>query len=136
MIDEGPRIYRQYKIKKWTFRSEVLEDARLETIRVSLHLELDISSIFLVTFLPTILMNIINQATNYITGDTKYDLIYAINITCMMVLASVYLSVSESLPVSFNIKPIEQWLLFNLFWPFLIIISNILLQVQHHNIEG
>ena len=54
----------------------------------------------------------------------------------MMVLASVYISVSENLPVSFNIKPIEQWLLFNLFWPFLIFISNILLQVeaQHHNI--
>ena len=40
-------------------------------------------SMFMVTYLPTILMNMINQATNYITGDTKYDLIYAINITCI-----------------------------------------------------
>ena len=37
----------------------------------------------MVVYLPTILMNMINQATNYITGDTKYDLIYAINITCI-----------------------------------------------------
>ena len=28
-------------------------------------------SIFMVTYLPTILMNVINQATNYITTDTK-----------------------------------------------------------------
>ena len=79
LIDEGPQIYRQYRIKKWEFQSELLQDARLETIRVSLHLELDISSIFLVTYLPTILMNIINQATNYITGENKYELVITVN---------------------------------------------------------
>ena len=36
-------------------------------------------SIFMVTYLPTILMNIINQATNYITTDTKFDLILTVN---------------------------------------------------------
>ena len=66
------------------------------------------------TYLPTILMNLINQATNYITGDTRFDMVYTINITCMMVLASVYLSVSASLPSTSNIKPVEVWLLFNL----------------------
>ena len=71
LLDEGPKIYRQYRIKKWEFQSEVLEDARLETIRVSLHLSLDISSIFMVTYLPTILMNMINQATIYIKGPDK-----------------------------------------------------------------
>ena len=75
-------------------------------------------------------MNIVNQATNYITGDTKYDLIYTINITCMMVLASVYLSVSTSLPITSDIKPVELWLLFNLSYPFLTILVNVALQVQ------
>ena len=88
-----------------------------------------LGSIFMVTYLPTILMNVINQATNYISGDTKYDLIYTINITCMMVLASIYLSVSTSLPSTPTIKPVEVWLLFNLFYPFMVIIVNILLQV-------
>ena len=130
LIDEGPKIYRQYKIKKWEFQSEVLEDARLETIRVSLHLELDISSIFMVTFLPTILMNIINQATNFISGDDKYSMIYTINITCMMVLTSVYLSVSTSLPSTSNIKPVEIWLLASLAYPFIIILLNVCIQVS------
>ena len=84
----------------------------------------------MVTYLPTILMNMINQATNYISGDTKYDLIYTINITCMMVLASVYLAVSSSLPSTANIKPVEVWLLFNLAFPVLVIIVNVLLQVR------
>ena len=33
----------------------------------------------MVIYLPTILMNMINQATNYIPTDEKYDLIYTIN---------------------------------------------------------
>ena len=84
----------------------------------------------MVTFLPTILMNIVNQATNYITGDDKYSLIYTINITCMMVLASVCLAVSSSLPSTANIKPVEVWLLFNLAYPFFVIIVTVLLQVR------
>ena len=36
-------------------------------------------SILLVTYLPTVLMNMINQATNYIPTDDKYELIYTIN---------------------------------------------------------
>ena len=83
----------------------------------------------MVTYLPTILMNTINQATNYITGDTKYDMIYTINITCMMVLASIYLSVSASLPVTADIKPVEVWLIFNLAYPFITILVNVLMQV-------
>ena len=84
----------------------------------------------MVTYLPTILMNIVNQATNYITGDDKYSLIITVNITCMMVLASVYLAVSSSLPSTANIKPVEVWLLFNLAYPLLVILVNVLLQVS------
>ena len=83
----------------------------------------------MVTYLPTILMNIVNQATNYITGDDKYSLIITVNITCMMVLASVYLAVSSSLPSTANIKPVEVWLLFNLAFPLFVIIVNVILQV-------
>ena len=46
-----------------------------------------------------------------------------------MVLASVYLSVSASLPSTANIKPVEWWLLFNLAFPLLVIIVNVILQV-------
>ena len=48
----------------------------------------------------------------------------------MMVLASVYLSVSASLPTTSVIKPVEVWLIFNLAYPFLTILVNVLLQVR------
>ena len=83
----------------------------------------------MITFLPTILMNIINQASNHINGDSKYDMIITVNITSMMVLASIYVSVSSSLPSTPTIKPVDRWLLFNLSYPFLVIITNIVVQV-------
>ena len=75
-------------------------------------------------------MNMINQATNFITGDDKFSMIYTINITCMMVLASVYLSVSASLPTTLRMKPVEIWLLSNLSYPVLVILVNVVLQVK------
>ena len=75
-------------------------------------------------------MNIINQASVYLKGESKYDLIITVNITIMMVLASVYLSVSSSLPNTPNIKPVELWLLFNLTYPFFVIIVTVVIQVN------
>ena len=83
----------------------------------------------MVTYLPTILMNVMNQAMVYIQTDNKLDLIISVNITCMMVLASMYLSVASSLPSTTNIKPIEIWLLFNMMYPVFVILSNVVLQV-------
>ena len=51
-------------------------------------------------------------------------------VTCMMVLASIYLYVSGSLPTTSAIKPVEIWLIFNLIYPCFIILSNVLLQVN------
>ena len=104
-------------------------------IEVSMMFKIDLMSIFMVTYLPTILMNMINQATNYITGNDKYSLIYTINITCMMVLTSIYLSVSASLPNTSDIKPIEVWLLFNLAFPFVNILINVILQVNQISVD-
>ena len=60
----------------------------------------------------------------------KYKLIYSINITCMMVLASVYLAVSSSLLSTASIKPVEVWLLFNLAFPVLVMLVNVTLQLS------
>ena len=56
------------------------------------------------------------------------------NITCMMVLASVYISVSSSLPLTAGMKNIKIWLIFNLTYPVMVIIV-ILLQVSEHCIS-
>ena len=131
----GPTVVGQYVINGWTINQDFNEGTRSHFTRVTMVLSRKIESIFMVTYLPTILMNMINQATNYIEGDTKYDMIYTINITCMMVLASIYLSVSASLPSTSDIKPIEVWLIFNLAYPFITILVNVTLQVVYITIN-
>ena len=120
----------QYVIVDWIVSQKINDKNGRNMTVVTMILTRNILNVFMVTYLPTILMNLINQATNYISGDTKYDMIYTINITCMMVLASIYLSVSTSLPTTADIKPVEVWLLFNLAYPFLIILVNVILQVE------
>ena len=100
-------------------------------VKISVSMGRKLLNIVMVTYVPTILMNIINQATVYIPGESKNTLIFELNITSLMVLASIYLSVSNSLPSTPNIKPVEVWLLFNLAYPFFVIIVNVLLQVSY-----
>ena len=73
-----------------------------------------------------------------IRTDNAFDLILTINVTCLMVLVSIYLSgllknkdfhktifsisVSSSLPTTPLIKPVEIWLIFNLVYPFLLVV--------------
>ena len=96
-------------------------------VRVEVKLVRDFPSIFIVTYLPTILMNIINQATNYLANPEFLEAIITVNITCMMVLSALYISVSNSLPATSTIKIVDVWLLFSLIFPFFIILINILL---------
>ena len=119
----GPASVGQYSVKGWQIES----GEGIRGVRVTVELGRSIGSIFTVTFLPTILMNLVNQATTY--SKNNYDLVMTVNITCMMVLASVYISVSSSLPLTAGMKYIEIWFLFNLAYPVMVIIVNIFLQV-------
>ena len=126
--NEGPSSVGQYDVMGWHIHTDKLRGGK-NGLRVSVGLRRNLASIFLVTYLPTILMNLINQATNYL-GQDSYELLITVNITCMMVLASVYISVSSSLPLTAAIKNIEIWLLFNLAFPALVILINIIYQVK------
>ena len=119
----------EHVIKGWKMLEGNVTKEGTPGLIVSVHLGRDIFSIVMVTYLPAALMNIINQATTYITKD-NYDLIITVNITSMMVLVSIYLSVSSSLPTTPSIKPVEIWLLFNIFYPFMVIIINIIVKVD------
>ena len=119
----------QYEIEGWSIETRQTESKKVVTITISLTKRK--FNIIMMNYIPALLMNIINQATNYITGDSKYDLIITVNITSMVVLATIYLSVFTSLPSTADIKPVEYWLLVSLAYPFLVIITNVVLQVGH-----
>jgi len=118
----------QYEITGWD--KKLHQSKSKDVIRISISLTKRPLSALMMTYLPTLLINIINQATNYITGDSKYQLLIEVNITSMVVLATIYVTVSTYLPSTAGMKPVENWLLCSLVYPFLVIITNVVLQVR------
>ena len=72
LINRGPSDFGQYLVKEWKVTSLEEEfDINKNKIKVTTVLRRETTSVFLVTYLPTILMNLINQATNYISSEDK-----------------------------------------------------------------
>ena len=69
--DLGPSFVNQYILSGWHLVPTTMKGGNTRTMEIVLVLRRQISNIFIVTYLPTILMNIINQAINYITHDNK-----------------------------------------------------------------
>ena len=80
-----PSSVGQYAINKWTISKGPIQGGGSGII-VTVKLGRNMASIILVTYLPTILINIINQATNYVhTNGNSYELIMTINMTAIMI---------------------------------------------------
>ena len=132
----GKRLVGQYTVENISLEAKEFMQG-VNGVRVNIKLGRDLQTIFCVTYLPTILMNMINQATVYLDITQFLDAIITVNITCMMVLSALFISVSNSLPPTAEIKYIDIWLLYSLFFPFMIILLNILLSlVQEHNLKS
>ena len=98
-------------------------------IEVKVKLSRDRRAIIMIIYFPTILMNIINIFSNYIRRRFHFDVVIGVNITSMMVLASLYIYFSSVLPPSPQIKTVEIWLIFSLIFPFLVITLNTFLHI-------
>ena len=72
------------------------------------------------------------EATNYFIGEEFFGDVIAVNITCMMVLSSIYVAVSSSLPATTDIKYVEIWLLFSLIYSFLVVLINTFIHVERN----
>ena len=69
----GPETVAAFRIDGWEAKeSHFAVKEYLKAISVVVTLRLRFFSIFMVTYLPSILMNVINQATNYITGLSSF----------------------------------------------------------------
>ena len=102
----------------------------IQMISVNMGLRRRITSIFMMIYLPLIIMNILNQASFYLTTEDKYQMVINVNITCLLALASVYLAVASSLPSTSSIKPVEYFLIYNILYPFFTILLAVIIQVD------
>ena len=63
----------------------------------------------------------ISYSTNFYKDDF-FETVVTINLTTMLVIVTLFVSVNENLPATSYMKMMDIWLLFNLFIPFLLIL--------------
>ena len=72
---------------------------------------------FLTIFFPTILLNVIGHSTNFFKSFF-FEPVVTVNLTVLLVLVTMFISVSNSLPKTSYVKMVDIWLIFNLVLPF------------------
>ena len=103
-------------------------------------------SLILTVFTPTVLLNLIGHCANFFK-PFFFEAVISLNVTVMLVLTTMFISVSQSLPKTAYIKMIDFWLIFNLLKPFVDIIIQTYIEslrvaeeINHHgtaiNVEG
>ena len=61
-----------YILKSWRYEADTERASGEKRLKVTMILEREFLGIFMVTYFPSILMNLINQASNFISGDSRH----------------------------------------------------------------
>ena len=115
----GKKTLTQYQVMKTVMEVETIGDSLQLVIKITLGRQL--LGTVLNIFIPTIVLNIISYTTNFYKDDF-FETVVAINLTTMLVIVTLFVSVSENLPATSYMKMMDIWLLFNLLVPFILII--------------
>jgi len=113
---KGDTVLTQYLITKWRleYRNESDPKQGLNTVIV---LQRRIMNELLTTFLPTLLILCIVYITNYFKAFF-FEAVVTVNLTALLVLTTLFISVSGGLPSTAYVKMIDIWLIFAQMIPF------------------
>merc|ERR1719219_1675351 len=116
---EGERFLTQYEVREVRMIS-IINSKKTQEIHVEITLGRQLLGVILNVIIPTLVLNLISYSTNFYK-DSYFETVIAINLTTMLVMVTLFVSVSESLPATSYIKMIDAWLIFNLIIPFVLI---------------
>ena len=115
----GPKDLTQYFIRQTNMSINAKGQILVEVV-----LGRRLLGTLLTVYIPTILLVIISHMTNYFKAFF-FEAVVTVNLTVMLVLATMFISVSSNLPSTSYIKMVDIWLIFNLMIPFFEVIPNI-----------
>ena len=110
----GPHLLMTYEVKSIKMKKIF---GHKNSLQVEILIRRRLLSIILTTFVPTILLNIIGHVSNFFK-KFFFEAIISLNVTVLLVLTTMFISVSNNLPKTAYIKMIDIWLIFNLLKPF------------------
>ena len=107
---ESETVLTQYLITNWTLAYNNASNVDAG-IKMTLVLKRRILNAILTVYLPTILVLIIVYATNFFK-DFFFEATVTVNLTSLLVLTTLFISVAGSLPQTAYIKMVDIWLIF------------------------
>ena len=117
----GKQEMSSYFLKDIKYTQEMVEERNMfnlgSYVQFKITLGRRLLSVMTTVYLPTILLNIIGHITHYFK-PFFFESALAVNLTVMLVLTSMFISVVEGLPKTSYMKMVEVWLIFNLLLPF------------------
>ena len=116
----GPIDLSQYFVKSVNITRYTVPP-NVDAVKVDIIFSRRVLATFLTTYLPTALLCIVCFSTNHFK-PFFFEAIVTVNLTSLLVLTTLYISVSQSLPTTHYVKMIELWLLFTLLIPFVEVI--------------
>ena len=126
----GPTELTQYFIRD-TRMFEMVLSTNENAITMEVVLGRRLLGNFLTIFFPTILLNVIGHATNFFKAFF-FEAVVSVNLTVMLVLTTMFISVSNQLPNTSYIKMVDVWLIFNLILPFVEVLIHTYKVVKEH----
>ena len=99
----------------------------INAVKVDIQFGRRLLSTMLSSYLPTFLICLVSFATNYFKGFF-FEAIVTVNLTSLLALTTLFISITNSLPKTSYIKLMDIWLIFCLTIPFL----EVLLQVLYN----
>ena len=112
----GPVELTQYFIKKFEFTHHTIFP-ETSAVKVDIHFGRRVLATILTTYLPTMLLCFVCFSTNYFKAFF-FEAIVTVNLTSLLVLTTLFISVFNSLPTTAYVKMIDIWLIITLFVPF------------------
>ena len=115
----GPKDLMLYFIKGQTFKAKT--EFGVQVVKVEIILGRRLLSIIMTTVLPSIILLLTSHSTNFFK-DFFFEAVVTVNLTVMLVLTTMFISVSNNLPTTSYVKMIDIWLLGSLVLPFVEVI--------------
>ena len=86
------------------FSNVTTTDHDHQMVVLSLQLDRQPGPVLMSSVLPTMILTLINQITNYYLGPEMFEAIIAINATVLMTLSSIFISYFQNLPTSNSVR--------------------------------
>ena len=108
-------------IERWNLDLKNKDKPR-DGIWMTMSLKRKIMSEMMTTFLPSLLLMMITYATTFFK-PVYFEAALTVNLTNMLVMTTIFISVMERLPTTSYLKLIDHWLIFCQLVPFTEVIS-------------